>query len=647
MDRPQSIAIDQALFGYSDGHRQLASSVRLSARDMYELASRSDLVPGARLEPSDTYITGFSLPESRMFAFMKTWLAPEMPRPGCVWSHVLLLPKNFLTAQIDLGILATFLTRPEVPLDRQFYSSKLSVRRLARGAPADPSLVERVLLAYYTSREILLETPPTNDFDRAVLAVWSQQWPKLRTEFEFRTFLTSAVALDKGLKIRVGPAGAHVSDEPSDKNWLKLAVEDAVATEVTPLRRFLWRYGKDVTKPRRAFIDLVNLYGDSLRMDHGLTAKQVSWVFRKLPGKGNASTLKRDLLGMSSPALALIPRIRAQDFVEIVSQLKPIQDGLATDHELAGATSSYGVAEIPAFALALAKYAPERSNELDLIERTIIQDASVEVLSNPALPTSFVLQVLRTRPVLINKFNLELLSVANVAELLPLVDNTAIRRRLIKRVFSDKPTRQAAQVIAQLNGLSLGAAVDSSKAGALSRRWREFLPGIANELLGNGLEMLDGVRSVSHAIQLLDYPVNTSVPASEWFQSAKRSGDAGSQADRQVVDTFILVLSIREGVNTNISLVSDVLPRVRASVIVNELPDRLSSLLDRFLPDISDRWDLNKRLLKVLRHATRDGVDVTPILQHLSLSDEEFAYSMNVTSKDGSEFNFTKLFWPW
>jgi hypothetical protein len=46
-------SIDQALFGYSDGHRQIASSVRLPPKDLYLLSSASDLASGARLgEPS-------------------------------------------------------------------------------------------------------------------------------------------------------------------------------------------------------------------------------------------------------------------------------------------------------------------------------------------------------------------------------------------------------------------------------------------------------------------------------------------------------------------------------------------------------------------------------------------------------------------
>ena len=108
MSLPEKLEADQALFGYSEGHRQLASSVSLPSKDVYELSMRSDLSPGANLSGTKSYISGFQLPDTRFYALIKTWPAPEMPRPGCVWSHVLLLSRSFLTKQVNLGVLAVF-----------------------------------------------------------------------------------------------------------------------------------------------------------------------------------------------------------------------------------------------------------------------------------------------------------------------------------------------------------------------------------------------------------------------------------------------------------------------------------------------------------------------------------------------------------
>ena len=70
MSAPDELEVDQALFGYSEGHRQLASSVNLPSKDVYELSMRSDLSPGASLSETSIYISGFQLPVSRSYALI-------------------------------------------------------------------------------------------------------------------------------------------------------------------------------------------------------------------------------------------------------------------------------------------------------------------------------------------------------------------------------------------------------------------------------------------------------------------------------------------------------------------------------------------------------------------------------------------------
>ena len=150
MTKPsQTLTIDQALFGYSDGHRRLAASVQLSSNDAYELATRSDLASNARLGRGESYVSGFTLKDSGTFAFVKTWAAPEMPRPGCVWSHVLLLPRKFLIGQVNLGVLRSVFRRPEAAHQFDAYATAIQVKRLLKSAPADRLETQRIISAYY------------------------------------------------------------------------------------------------------------------------------------------------------------------------------------------------------------------------------------------------------------------------------------------------------------------------------------------------------------------------------------------------------------------------------------------------------------------------------------------------------------------
>lgn len=85
------IQIQQVLHGYNKGHQLLGSSIQLSFSDRRLMDFMSD---GAGIDLSNCqegYITGYPLPDSNKYVLAKTWYADDMPRPGCVWTHSLLL----------------------------------------------------------------------------------------------------------------------------------------------------------------------------------------------------------------------------------------------------------------------------------------------------------------------------------------------------------------------------------------------------------------------------------------------------------------------------------------------------------------------------------------------------------------------------
>src|SRR5258708_30893322 len=104
--------LHQALHGYADGHRELALSITLTPRDQRTLLALSGISgPGARLE-DEGYLTGYPLQESGFYALARTWLAPEMPHPGCVWTHTLLIDFTDLAMLETLEGLADLFRRP-------------------------------------------------------------------------------------------------------------------------------------------------------------------------------------------------------------------------------------------------------------------------------------------------------------------------------------------------------------------------------------------------------------------------------------------------------------------------------------------------------------------------------------------------------
>lgn len=63
-----------------------------------------------------SYITTYRLPLSHYYVIAKSWYAPEMSRPGCVWTHSFIIKLEEVTRNFDFRALFHFFRRPEAPL---------------------------------------------------------------------------------------------------------------------------------------------------------------------------------------------------------------------------------------------------------------------------------------------------------------------------------------------------------------------------------------------------------------------------------------------------------------------------------------------------------------------------------------------------
>ena len=370
-EQSQTLTIEQALFGYSDGHRQLAASTQLSSTDAYELATRSDLASNARLGPGSSYVGGFALKDSGAFAFMKTWPAPEMSRPGCVWSHVLILPHKFLTGQVNLGVLKSLFRKPGSGASFDEFTRKIEVKRLIKSGPADRVEVQRIISAYYAGQPLHYVEAPGETFEEALLAVWSQQWPKLRADFQFRVVFGSSTAEDeRGLVVQVGSFGppSSLPDSAGDpKSWIWAAADDATSPTITPLRRFLWRYGKDAQRPRAAFRPLVEVFlADAERTTH-----LPSTILRSFPKPLDAATLKRDALGVTPAALSLTERLAGEAFVALALSTRALTNGLIKADELETTIGAFSQRDLKSAAIALGQSSDSGSNDAKSISGAV------------------------------------------------------------------------------------------------------------------------------------------------------------------------------------------------------------------------------------------------------------------------------------
>lgn len=649
MSLPDQLEVDQALFGYSEGHRQLASSVSLPSKDVYELSTRSDLTPGANLSGTKSYVSGFQLPETRIYALIKTWPAPEMPRPGCVWSHVLLLSRSFLTKQVDLGILVDLFRRPEGRADVASYNLTLKVRRMAKSPMSSYEYVADIISSYYCNEPVLLNNTPDEVFERSLFDVWSQQWPRLRSEFSFRTVQSSDSVRDMGLTIKVSSnAREGARAKRPEQPWVAAAVEDATSQTITPLRRFLWRYGKDVAAPRRSFPHLVEIHEATAQARSGLDLSVVEQVLARFPKVSDAATLKRDLLGASPPALAVIPRARASDMLRLLAKWHAVEDGLVEADQLRRVIAGFDKDDLIAMAEGLSEIEQPFSREVEIATDALVDTLNVDAAETGNLCKPIMLKVLKHRPELLETFDVERLAQNEAIDLISLATSQKSISNLLRRILSLPPNEEASATASEYAELAFGEAVELSITGDLHEDWKQVFIRWVDDILPHGIAMLvGGSDRAAHGLSLLGFPINGSPSAAAWNNGLGDAAIEDRSLSRSTVDAYLLGLCLRDGVEETIPILAKTLPRLRYMALLDMLSTDARALLDRHLPSIGENWDLNKRMLKVLRKANRDAIDIRPVVSQLSLMEEELSYVFGEDDEKSYSFPLTRLFWPW
>ena len=273
----ERMKLQQTLHGYSDGHRRLVGSVTLKRRDAKSMLMLSDVSgPDGGIDEAG-YLTGYPLSASGVYALARTWAAPEMPRPGCAWTHSILIDFADLAVLPSLNCVVSLFRRPQgTCLDH--YGAPLT---FVNGSDPviltlkDQAWSRSVLAGLYgePGRSVIAGRPSDVDVERVMLTVWSQQWPRLRRSFRFCTFATAdrsneefsfdlqlLPSMDRSVRLRFTDSiNADSADIYAD-SWIVEASADLVQPDVSGLRSFLRRTGGDGAMGRKAFRPLCQLH---------------------------------------------------------------------------------------------------------------------------------------------------------------------------------------------------------------------------------------------------------------------------------------------------------------------------------------------------------------------------------------------------
>jgi hypothetical protein len=615
----KTVELNQCLFGYNDGHRLLASSMRLPHETASLLLVHSDLLPGFSSTRSDRYLTGLPLPAAKVYALMRTWLAPEMPRPGCVWTHVILINLSNMARFENLGILASLFVRPDISHGFSAYNSTLTVGDRELSAPVvalpEPNRALRVLRLLYEPKAADILLGDGADFETTIFSVWSQQWPRLRRAFSFRTVgLVNEPARHRfDLRVVQAVDFRKPPDTEIIEPWEKAAIDDLLGGSSFGLRRFLWRYGSDMRRGRERFRFLSRLFlttGQQLVLKGKGLTELLDEVVREFPDITEGRLLKDDLLSCGESLYSLLPEtdpvdvlnyIMEKDNLKALPQPPPAIFGAIKDLWLQRAGQILEIAE-----RAEKKHSSYAEELLDRLS------AIAEPESFLGLAQEFPNvrdRLVRANPGLLNSPDVITLSEHELNELLPFIteDHDLVARVLNRFVYFD-----SVAAVTFFAGRHLDLTRDSVFAALLKdedvpKVWTAAIREESHTLVADLLARASSTRALGILVNWIGLNVADGlvVSATQWAEAVRNAQDDVDGPTRQRLLTYLLALALARPEPGCEPLFEIAFDTTHSDIAASRLPNEALNVLARKLPDVGwwDQWDICLRLRLGVAHA--------------------------------------------
>ncbi len=598
--------LDQCLFGYDDGHRLLASSLSLGSETSF-LTELSDLAPGTVFSRSEGYWTGLPVPAIGRYVLMRTWPAPEMPRPGCVWTHALLIEPALLASIKNLSVLQTLAIRPATPLDRGRYREAVPVDFISfaeADLPVDDAIVRKLIASLYAMSSTTVEVASPGELDGPLFAVWSQQWPRLRRNFRFQTATsrlprsTGSARFDITAVLANQRDGAPRSDDP-DTPWLSAAARDVQEGANGSLRRFLWLYGRDVRKQRGSFRPLVEVKAIDYEAVEDSGKRLIEIVTDSFPALDDAAHLKQDLVDG-----VLVPPAQAELLRFVLSN---------KGEAVFPPPTSTGVARLAHFWL-------EKSDEIlplaeitadaeDSLGRSVFETltSSVQMSEFWLLTRSYPrvrLRMVQSRPELLMTDAALELDDATLMELLPLVPSETVSlTKLISSLLPRNNEQLATVAFEQFSGVAAAQVVLAANCvnTRMADAWLHELTRRPRVLLQPNVMGL--VSRTSLLYQLADAlgwltPVVASAGTAPWLAALINVSNDLPEEQEDMLYCFLVALALVSGGDSSLRVIEMFFDVLHGRVLKSRLSWHARNILLPQLPDLGwmRDWDLGRRL---------------------------------------------------
>ncbi|MTH15874.1 hypothetical protein [Flavobacterium sp. LC2016-01] len=339
MDKVGAIKIQQTLHGYKNGHTLLASSVELDSDLKRIMLPISDMSGSSMVIGFESYITGYPLKDSNLYAIARTWYAPEMKRPGCVYTHTLLIDFTDLPKINDIFQIMSFFKRPSLEkvqlskyekilnyLPNEVFIDKSVILR-------SENLIKSVLLELYSDpkNSIFIKGDKMHsDYEVIFLLIWRQQWPRLRRNFSFCTGAISPRNFQGELlnlqavssKIDITHSGSKnivVIDSRSLEirlrpDWVDFAFENLLNTSSNLISYFNF-FGSDLSASRSTFKLLTETYLFFIKLKPSIT-DSIEYFSKNFPSIKEGRSLKSAIFGANMSSFSnFLPHYTEEAFL--------------------------------------------------------------------------------------------------------------------------------------------------------------------------------------------------------------------------------------------------------------------------------------------------------------------------------------------
>lgn len=379
------VEIHQTIHGYRDGHELLASSMPLTSSTRRTMLALSDLSGDGSPKGFEDYLSGYPLDDAGMYAFARTWYAPEMSRPGCVWTHTLLIDLEALGQITELAGLRRHFRRPEsgrVPTALSPFRYCDDETDETPEVQLDGASYEIVVRLYGQDQPVVIFGSNARQYEDTFIQVWSQQWSRLRRAFAFctgaleprlvekRPFDLQVIPNQRQRKtLRAADRFSIITDEDIDRStgraarvrdvlaqlspleeqvirlrfgigigpndllrevgetqfWREIIVQDLLHRNAA-LRKFIERYEVDIPARRSAYRNLIECWALVESVDAVETSLRdlTSAMARAFPEKSDAALLKKATL--CQPSI-----VRGAKEADLLHELLTLPDASAFD----------------------------------------------------------------------------------------------------------------------------------------------------------------------------------------------------------------------------------------------------------------------------------------------------------------------------